>query len=215
VFQVRIHGRGGQGVVSAAEMLSIAAFLEGRWAQAFPSFGSERMGAPVMAFCRMSDREIRLREPVTEPDASIVQDPTLLNQISCFDGLSRNGYVLINSTRAVEDLGIDRVLRDLPMSHCRTVPATDLALQYIGRPVPNAAMLGAFCAVTGHISLESLEAAIRKKFSGPVGENNVKAARAAFAIAAKSVGAARDARGVADTNRADVKKTRESHAEAG
>ena len=102
MFQVRIHGRGGQGVVSAAEMLSVAAFLEGKHAQAFPSFGSERMGAPVMAFCRIDDREIRLREPVLAPDALIIQDPTLLYQVDLFSGLAQGGYVLINSTRSVD-----------------------------------------------------------------------------------------------------------------
>ena len=91
MFQIRIHGRGGQGVVSGAEMLSVAAFLEGRYAQAFPSFGSERMGAPVMAFCRIDDKEIRLREPVLEPDALIVQDPTLLHQVDLFSGLQARG----------------------------------------------------------------------------------------------------------------------------
>ena len=75
MFQVRIHGRGGQGVVTAAELLSVAAFLEGKHAQAFPSFGSERMGAPVVSFCRIDDKEIRLREPILEPDGLIVQDP--------------------------------------------------------------------------------------------------------------------------------------------
>ena len=84
MLQVRIHGRGGQGVVSGAEVLAVAAFLEGRHAQAFPSFGSERMGAPVMAFCRIDDRPIRLREPVMEPDALIVQDSTLLHQVDLF-----------------------------------------------------------------------------------------------------------------------------------
>src|ERR1700674_923617 len=85
MFQVRMHGRGGQGVVSGAEMLSCAAFLEGHFAQAFPSFGSERMGAPVMAFCRIDDKEIRLREPVLDPDALIVQDQTLLHQVDLFN----------------------------------------------------------------------------------------------------------------------------------
>src|SRR5512140_1819016 len=106
MFQVRIHGRGGQGVVSAAEMLSVAAFGEGRHAQAFPSFGSERMGAPVTAFCRIDDKEIRLREPVMQPDALIIQDPTLLHQVDLFSGLSVSGYILINSTRSFEELGI-------------------------------------------------------------------------------------------------------------
>ena len=102
MFQVRLHGRGGQGVVSGAEILSIAAFLEGRHAQAFPSFGSERMGAPVMAICRIDAREIRLREPVMEPGALIVQDPTLLHQVDLFNGLHANGYILINSMRTFE-----------------------------------------------------------------------------------------------------------------
>ncbi len=84
MFQIRIHGRGGQGVVTAAEMLSVAAFREGRFAQAFPSFGSERTGAPVVAFCRLDDKEIRLREPIMQPDALIIQDPTLLHQVDVF-----------------------------------------------------------------------------------------------------------------------------------
>src|SRR3954467_15830237 len=105
MFQIRIHGRGGQGVVSGAELLSVAAFDEGKFAQAFPSFGSERMGAPVMAFCRIDDREIRLREPVMQPDAVIIQDSTLLHQVDLFAGLSAKGYVLINSTRSFTELG--------------------------------------------------------------------------------------------------------------
>ena len=88
MFQIRIHGRGGQGVVTATEILSVAAFLEGAHAQAFPSFGSERMGAPVVAFCRIDDKEIRLREPIIAPDALIVQDPTLFKAIDVFQGLA-------------------------------------------------------------------------------------------------------------------------------
>ena len=87
MFQVRVHGRGGQGVVTAAELLASAAFREGRHAQAFPSFGSERTGAPVVSFCRIDDLPIRTHEPVTEPDAVIVQDPTLLHQVELFAGL--------------------------------------------------------------------------------------------------------------------------------
>ena len=100
MFQVRFHGRGGQGVVTAAELLASAAFGEDRHAQAFPSFGSERMGAPVMSFCRIDDKPIRTHEPVTEPDALIIQDPTLLHQADLFAGLGRDGYMLVNSTGA-------------------------------------------------------------------------------------------------------------------
>ncbi len=182
MFQVRIHGRGGQGVVTGAELLSVAAFLEGRHAQAFPSFGSERMGAPVMAFCRIDDREIRLREPVTDPDALIIQDPTLLHQVGVFEGLKPDGWVLINSTRELDDLGIGDHLGSLPPGHVRTIPATDLALRHVRRPVPNAVLLGGFAALTRRFKLESVEAAILGKFRGPVGQANVEAARAAFAL---------------------------------
>src|SRR6187549_113315 len=109
MFQIRIHGRGGQGVVTAAEMLSVAAFKEGRHAQAFPSFGSERTGAPVVSFCRIDDREIRLREPIAAPDALIVQDPTLLHQADVFAGLVAGGSVLLNSSRDAGDLGVAEV----------------------------------------------------------------------------------------------------------
>ena len=181
MFQVRIHGRGGQGVVSAAEMLSVAAFGEGRYAQAFPSFGSERMGAPVTAFCRIDDREIRLREPVMQPDALIVQDPTLLHQVDLFKGLPPGGYVLVNSTRTFEDLGIADFIREFAPERCCAVPATELALKSVGRPLPNAALLGGFAAITGQVSIDAVCAAIRGKFPGKVGEANVVAARAAFA----------------------------------
>ncbi|MDH4174719.1 MAG: 2-oxoacid:acceptor oxidoreductase family protein [Betaproteobacteria bacterium] len=182
MFQVRIHGRGGQGVVTAAEMLSIAAFLEGRHAQAFPSFGSERTGAPVVAFCRIDDREIRLREPVLEPDALIIQDPTLLHQVDVFGGLARDGYVLINTSRSFEALGLGEFARTLRAERLCTVPATELALKHVGRPLPNAALLGGFAAVTGRISLDSVAAAIREKFGGAVAAGNVAAASAAYAF---------------------------------
>ena len=181
MFQIRIHGRGGQGVVSGAEMLSVAAFLEGRFAQAFPSFGSERMGAPVMAFCRIDDREIRLREPVITPDALIIQDPTLLHQVDLFHGLSADGYILINSTRDFEALGLSEFTRRFRAPRLCTLPATEIALKHVGRPVPNAALLGGFAALSGRISLESVEAAIREKFSGKVAAGNVAAAAEAHA----------------------------------
>ncbi|HEX5092258.1 MAG TPA: 2-oxoacid:acceptor oxidoreductase family protein [Burkholderiales bacterium] len=180
MFQVRIHGRGGQGVVTAAEMLSIAAFLEGRHAQAFPSFGSERTGAPVVAYCRIDEREIRLREPVLAPDALLIQDPTLLHQVDVFGGLAPDGYVLINTSRSFEALGVGELAQGRPAERLCTVPASEFALKHVGRPLPNAALLGGFAAVTGRISLDSVAAAIREKFSGQVAEGNVAAAGAAF-----------------------------------
>jgi len=184
MFQIRIHGRGGQGVVSAAEMLSIAAFREDRHAQAFPSFGSERMGAPVISFCRIDNHEIRLREPVQEPDALIIQDVTLLHSVDVFSGLKDDGYILINSARSFAALGINDFVSTFPRHHVCPVDATELALKHVKRPVPNAALLGGFAAISGQLKLASVEAAIREKFPGPIGEANVAAAREAYEIAA-------------------------------
>ena len=186
MFQVRIHGRGGQGVVSGAELLSVAAFLEGRYAQAFPSFGSERMGAPVMAFCRIDDKPIRMREPVMEPDALIIQDPTLLHQVDLFLGLNEVGLVLINSTKSFAELGLADLLDETRHYRLCRVPATDIAQKHLGRPVPNAALLGGFAAVCGEIQLESVLAAIRAKFGGRVADGNVAAASEAYAMVRES-----------------------------
>ena len=181
MFQVRIHGRGGQGVVTAAELLSVAAFAEGRHAQAFPTFGSERTGAPVVSFCRISERPIRVREPIVEPDAVLVQDPTLLHQVDLFAGLQADGYVLLNTGRTLAELGVDDLVERLSHERVVTVPATELAREHLGRPLPNAALLGGFAALTGVVSLASLVSALHERFPGSVGDGNAAAAEAAFA----------------------------------
>ncbi len=180
MFQIRIHGRGGQGVVTATEMLSVAAFEEGRHAQAFPSFGSERTGAPVVAFCRIDDKEIRLREPIMEPDAIIIQDPTLLHQIDVFAGLKADGYVLLNSRHGFEALGLGDFIKDRKAERLCTLPATELGLKHIGRPIPNVPLIAGFAALSGTIKLESVVKAINQKFSGKVAEGNVAAATEAY-----------------------------------
>jgi pyruvate ferredoxin oxidoreductase gamma subunit len=180
MFQVRFHGRGGQGVVTAAELLAEAAFREGRHAQAFPSFGSERMGAPVMSFCRIGDKPIRTHEPVTEPDALIIQDPTLLHQTDLFAGLGREGYMLVNSAKSFDELGLDEFVTGFHRDRLLVVPASELALTHLGRPLPGAPMLAGFAALTGMVSLDAVVAAINDKFSGPVAAGNAEAARAAF-----------------------------------
>src|SRR5436190_21159691 len=136
MFQVRIHGRGGQGVVTAAELLSVAAFLEGRESQAFPTFGSERTGAPVVAFCRIDDKPIRVREPITEPDAVIVQDPTLIHQVDLFGGLGEDGYLLLNTARTFAAVGLGGYVERFAPERIVTVPATELARRELGRPLP-------------------------------------------------------------------------------
>ena len=187
MFQVRIHGRGGQGVVTAAELLSVAGFREGRHAQAFPSFGSERTGAPVVAFCRLDSKPIRLREPILAPDALIIQDPTLLHQVDVFGGLSKDGYILINTSRSFEELGLEDFAAGFRPERLCTAPATELALKHVGRPVPNAALLGGFAAVAAQISLDSVNAAIREKFPAKVAEANVAAAIEAHAFVVKQM----------------------------
>jgi pyruvate ferredoxin oxidoreductase gamma subunit len=175
VFQVRIHGRGGQGVVTAAELLSVAAFAEGKHAQAFPTFGSERTGAPVVAFCRIDERPIRSREPIAEPDALIVQDPTLLHLVDLFAGLQPGALVLLNSGRPLDELGLDGAAFRIV-----TIPATEIARIHLGRPVPNAVLLGGFAALTGVVSLDAVAEAIREKFPGAVGAKNIAAAQVAY-----------------------------------
>ncbi len=180
MFEIRIHGRGGQGVVTAAELLSVAAFDEGLHAQAFPSFGSERSGAPVVAYCRFAGSPIRTREPVAEPDALIVQDPTLLHQVDLFNGLGPDAYILINSSRSLADLGLDEFRQGFRAERLLTVPATDVARRCLGRPLPNAALIGGFAALTGRLRLEAVTAAIGERFPGVLGERNAAAARETF-----------------------------------
>jgi pyruvate ferredoxin oxidoreductase gamma subunit len=179
VFSVRIHGRGGQGAVTSAEMLSVAAFDQGMHAQAFPSFGSERTGAPVVAFCRIDGRPIRAHDPVSEPDAVIVQDPTLMRLVPVLAGLPADGFVLVNSSRPFDDLGVGDLVSGLDPRRLVTVPATELSRQVLGRALPNTALLGGFAALTGVVTLDAVQDAIRQRFGGDVGLANAEVARLA------------------------------------
>jgi len=185
MFQVRLHGRGGQGTVTAAELLSVAAFCEGKFAQAFPSFGSERMGAPVMAFCRLDDVDIRLREPVMEPNAVLIQDATLLHSVEVFQGLRSDGYAVINTARPLELLGIADLVARLPAGRVRTVAATELAVEHLGKPLPSAGLLGAFAALTHAVEVDSIEKALRMRFGPELADANVAVARDAYEAVAK------------------------------
>ena len=170
--------------MTAAEMLSIAAFLEGKHAQAFPSFGSERMGAPVVSYCRIDDREIRAREPILAPDALIIQDPTLLQSVDVFQGLNPEGFILINSRRSFEDLGIAEFVSGFPAHHVCDVGATELAVKHVGRPVPNAASCWAALPPSPARSTWSpSRRRSNRSFRVPVGAANVAAAREAFELA--------------------------------
>ena len=176
--------------MSAAELLAVAAFREGRHAQAFPSFGSERTGAPVVAFCRIDDKEIRLREPVVRPDALIIQDATLVHQVDLFAGVPDAAWVLVNSTKDLDAIGLGPLRARLQPERLRALAATELALRHVKRPVPNVPLIAGFAAMSGLIHLESVIAAIEEKFPAEIAARNVAAAREAY----ESTRAAIDAR---------------------
>ena len=141
--EIRIHGRGGQGSVTAAELIAVAAFEDGKWSQAFPYFGTERRGAPVTAFARMSEQQIRIRSQIYQPDYVIVQDPSLIHAVEVAGGLKNNGLLIINSDKKPSELKINTKAR------VKTLDATKLALEVIGLPIVNTALLGAFAGATG------------------------------------------------------------------
>ena len=172
--EIRIHGRGGQGSVTAAEMISIAAFEDGKFSQAFPAFGVERRGAPVQAFTRISDRPIRLRSQIYTPDYVIVQDATLLETVDVASGIKDDGVIIVNTTEKPESLKLDTKARVM------TVDATKVAMDIIGFPIVNTVLLGAFAGATGEIDVESIKKAVKDRFSGKVAEKNAQAIQKAY-----------------------------------
>ncbi len=180
MFQVCLHGRGGQGVVTASEMLAETAFTEGHQVQAFPSFGSERTGAPVVAYCRVDSRPITTHEPVTRPDAVIVQDPTLLHAVNPFEGADPgSAWAVVNTTATPAQLRADHADAPAAPGHLATVPADTIVRLYLGAPKPSAAMLGAFAALTGQVHLDTVVEVIGRRFRGRVAAGNVASARVA------------------------------------
>ncbi len=176
MIEYRIHGRGGQGSVAAAYLLAAAAFEAGFTCQAFPAFGAERRGAPVMAFVRIDEKPITLRSQVTKPDYMIVQDDTLLLDPNLTAGLNPKGAMLVNSRKPASAF-------DKFKTRVIAFPATELAVEVIGRPIPNTALLAAFLALTEHVPQEALAAALKGRFAGPVLEKNLKLiAKAAEAV---------------------------------
>ena len=174
--EIRIHGRGGQGSVTAAELIAVAAFEDGKWSQAFPYFGTERRGAPVTAFARIADQPIRIRSQIYEPDYVIVQDPSLIPAVDVASGIKDDGLIIINSEKKPGDIKIHT------KATVKTLDATALALEVIGLPIVNTALLGAFAGATRIIRLESVNKAIRERFPGKVGDKNVAAVKRAYEL---------------------------------
>jgi pyruvate ferredoxin oxidoreductase gamma subunit len=177
MIQIRIHGRGGQGVVTAAELIAIAAFKNGKQAQAFPSFGVERTGAPVEAYARIDDKPIIVREQIYQPDILIIQDSTLLDIMDVTKGCTKKTTVIINTTKAKADLKIN-----LPKNNIYTIDATKIALEIIGKNIVNTVIIGAFAKATGLVNLNSLRQAITEKFAGrdELINKNIKAVEQAY-----------------------------------
>ncbi|MEA3398489.1 MAG: 2-oxoacid:acceptor oxidoreductase family protein [Patescibacteria group bacterium] len=185
--QIRIHGRGGQGVVTAAELIAIAAFNDGHKAQAFPSFGVERTGAPIEAFARIDDKPIRTREHVYEPDVLIVQDATLLTTINVARGCNEKTVVIINTVKPKEkiNLYLDEGQRlELPKKNIYAIDATKIALAEIGRNIVNTVILGTFASATKLVTLGSLKKAIEQKFAAKpeIMKKNIKAIERSYKI---------------------------------
>ncbi|MDP6100368.1 MAG: 2-oxoacid:acceptor oxidoreductase family protein [Dehalococcoidia bacterium] len=177
--EIRIFARAGQGAITSATILASAAFEEGKYAFAFPHFGSERMGAPLNAYVRLDDKPIRSRSQVKEPDYVLVQDPTLLAGYNVAEGLKPGGVVVINSTETPEALGLG-----LNRGRVVTVPASQIAQELLGRADrSNTPLIGAFAAATGEISLDTLKDAVRRRFPGSAGEKNAQAVEQGYGIA--------------------------------
>jgi pyruvate ferredoxin oxidoreductase gamma subunit len=168
MIEIRFHGRGGQGAVTAAEILAKAAFEEGQYTQAFPSFGVERRGAPVTAFTRIDNEPIRRRYQVYSPEYVVVLDETLANVVDLTSGLKNDGEVLINTEHGVPSLKEKDI-------KTHEIDATGIALDIIGRNIVNTIMLGFLSAKTDLVSLDSIIKVVNDTFSGKVAENNVKA----------------------------------------
>jgi 2-oxoacid:acceptor oxidoreductase gamma subunit (pyruvate/2-ketoisovalerate family) len=175
--EIRIHGRGGQGSVTAAELLAHAAFTEGKWVQAFPYFGAERRGAPVKAFARISDKPILVHSQVYSPDYVIVLDHAIYKVADVTEGLKQDGIVILNTRKRPEEFGF---------RNCRvaTVDATGIALELnllvAGLPVVNTSIVGAFAKATGEVKLSSVLGAINETWLGGAGEKNARAAELAY-----------------------------------
>jgi len=167
MIEIRIHGRGGQGAVTSTELVALAAIQEGKYAQAFPSFGPERRGAPVMAFARISEKPILTREKVYTPDIVVVLDPTILKIVDVTAGLKKNGMVILNTSKSEEEIRKTFGIK----AKMALVDATEIAMKHIGRPITNTTMLGALIKASRVIEIQSMEEPLKKRFGRIAGRN--------------------------------------------
>ncbi len=177
LVEVRFHGRGGQGVVTAADMLAVAGFKDGYYTLSFPTFGAEKRGTPVASFLRLSDEPIVTRDEIYHPDYVVVMDPTVIGPVKVESGLKDGGKIIANYPKGSEDLrrsmGID--------AEVYTINATKMAMEYLGRPITNSAMVGAFVGASGVVKLDSLIETVYEWFGNKeLAEKNVKLIKEAY-----------------------------------
>ncbi|MEM0453093.1 MAG: 2-oxoacid:acceptor oxidoreductase family protein [Sulfolobales archaeon] len=178
---MRWHGRGGQGVWSISNILAEAAIREGKYAQSFPTFGPERMGAPVAAFTRISEDEISIHSGIYQPDAVVVLDSSLIGSENFVHGLKPGGVLLLNYPSDINIKELSNLIRnDLSAYKVYVLPATELALKLLGRPITNTSMLGALLKVLPVVRFDAVEEVIRGRFKGPVAEKNIEVLRKSY-----------------------------------
>ena len=177
--EIRIHARAGQGAITTATLLGNAYFLKGMYPYAFPHFGAARMGAPMNAFVRVDTKPVRLRSQIYEPDYLVIVDATLMRGYNCFSGLQDKGIAIINDREGVA------LPKLSAQQKAYVLPANDIAMKTIGRPLGNTALLGGFCAATAELDLEALFKAIKERFSGKAQEANIAAAKEGFEFVKK------------------------------
>jgi pyruvate ferredoxin oxidoreductase gamma subunit len=177
LIEVRFHGRGGQGVVTAADILAVAGFKEGYYTLSFPTFGAEKRGTPVASFLRLSDKPIVARDEIYNPDYVVVMDPTLIGPVKVEAGLKNGGKLIANYPKGSEDL--KRMMNwDFEVY---TINATKMAMEHLGRPITNTAMVGAFVGATNVIKLESLLETIEEWFTNKeLAEKNLNLVKGAY-----------------------------------
>jgi len=175
--EIRWHGRGGQGIVSVSRLLAEAALMDKKHVQSFPEFGPERSGAPVRGFTRISDEPISIHSQIYNPNVVVVVDPTMVNP-SVASGLAERGKIIVNTEQSIDEL---KKMLSIKYAQVHAVNARRIALDVLGRPIYNTAMLGALLKVEPLASFESVEKVVRVRFPGTLGEKNVEAMRRAYA----------------------------------
>ena len=177
LVEVRWHGRGGQGIVTVSRLLAQAALLDGKYVQAFPEFGPERRGAPVTGYTRISDEPISIHCHIYNPNIVVIVDPTLIDKIDVLKGLVEDGTIVANTEKAPREL---KESLNVEKARVYTVNATRIALDVLGRPIYNTAMLGALVKASPLVTLESISKVVTERFPGAVGEKNVAVIKRAY-----------------------------------